>query len=173
MTRATSLPSSTLARSGRPAARIEYDFDGTLDRDNPLFRGTRWMSPAARTSGSRSIGCIGANTTFLSPSAALLRPSRAAPAVDHEHEVVLVRESSGRVQDEIERLREADVARVHHHGLAGQSVLGPVAVVALERTDLVGVDEVWITRIFAASSTFFERLSFRSSDRTVTASARR
>ena len=34
-TRATSLPSSTLAISGRPAARIEYILEGTLLADRP------------------------------------------------------------------------------------------------------------------------------------------
>ncbi len=54
--RATSVPASTLATSGRPAARMEYVFDGTLERARPRFSGTTWTSPVASTSARRSFG---------------------------------------------------------------------------------------------------------------------
>ena len=45
------------------------------------------------------------------------RPGRAA-AVDHEHDLGIVCERSGGGEHQLERLRHADVARVHHDGLA-------------------------------------------------------
>ena len=50
------MPSSIAATTGRPAARIEYAFDGTLTRPSPARSGTVWTSPVASTSLSRESG---------------------------------------------------------------------------------------------------------------------
>lgn len=52
----TSVPGSMAATTGRPAARIEYVFDGTLTAPSPARSGTTWTSPVARTSFNRSLG---------------------------------------------------------------------------------------------------------------------
>jgi hypothetical protein len=52
--RGTSVSTSIAARMGRPAARIEYVFDGTLTLPSPARSGTTCRSPVASSSGSRS-----------------------------------------------------------------------------------------------------------------------
>src|SRR4051794_11007890 len=156
-TLATSVPGSTLATIGRPAARIEYIFEGTLERARPRRSGTTWMSPAASSSGSRSFGCMSMNRRFSIPDARRSRSARAeppvlgwrgedrllpapppprwgagarrAPAIDDEDDVGLVGEGGRGVDHKIERLGEADVAGVHHHRLPGEPVLVSVGVV--------------------------------------------
>ncbi len=77
--RATSVPTSTLATHGRAEARIEYSFDGTLERARPCFSSTVWMSAAARTSGRRSLGCMPTKTTLSRPLARSTSSARVEP----------------------------------------------------------------------------------------------
>ncbi len=69
------------------------------------------------------------------------RSGRAAP-VDHEHHRGVVDERRRGGQHQVERLREAHVAGVHHHRLALEALLAPVVVLAVARLDPLGVDEV-------------------------------
>ena len=64
--------------TGRPAARIEYVFDGTLTRPRPAFSGTTWMSPVASTSDSRSIGLV-AGEADVGQTGGALAPATLAP----------------------------------------------------------------------------------------------
>ena len=113
------------------------------DRARPRRSGTRWMSPAASTSGRRSLGWKSTKRTLSSPA----RPPRGRPgptaAVDHEHHVGPVRQLAGGVEHQVERLGQADVAGVHDHPAALQAVLAPVAAgLGVGGPDAVGVDEV-------------------------------
>ena len=77
--RATSVPGSTLATIGRPAASTEYSLEGTLDAARPRFSGTTWTSAAASTSGRRHLGCMSTKTHVVRPRARRSRSARAAP----------------------------------------------------------------------------------------------
>ena len=50
----TAVPGSIAATTGRPAAMIEYVFDGTLTRPSPARSGTTCTSPVASSSPSRA-----------------------------------------------------------------------------------------------------------------------
>ena len=78
--RGTSVPASMAATIGRPAARIEYVFDGTLTRARPRRSGTACTSPVASSSPSRSSGTKPAKRTFGRPAARRSRLGPAAPS---------------------------------------------------------------------------------------------
>ena len=77
--RATSVPGSTLATTGRPAARIEYSFDGTLDLGQAPRSGTTWMSAGGQHLGQPSAGWKSTKRTLSRPAARRSRPGRAEP----------------------------------------------------------------------------------------------
>ena len=122
-------------RSGRPAARIEYSFDGTLDRARPRRSGTTWTSAAASTSGSRSLGCMSTKRTLASPAACRSRSGRAEPPP------LITNTTSGSCAQVRPRRRAAGRATARSPTLpayittrlAGEAVLAPVGVLRSAR----------------------------------------
>ena len=103
-------------------------------------------------------------------------PGRAA-SVDHEDDVgPLLLQAAGGIEEQIEGLGEADVAGVHHHPASHEAMGGPVVVLGGAHRNGGGVDEVGdhphLGRLPPPGS-LAPTLAARSSDSTVTASARR
>jgi hypothetical protein len=72
----------------------------------------------------------------------LQRRAARTAAIHDEHHVAAIDELARRADDEVERLRQADVAGVHDDGLVAHAELAPVGRAPVERRDGLRVDEV-------------------------------
>ena len=182
--RATSVPGSTLATMGRPAARIEYSFDGTLDQARPRLSGTTWTSAGGQHLGQPGLGLHVDEAHVVEAP----RPAARGRAGPHPPPLITNTTSGSSAQataassTRSSDWEKPDVAGVHHDPLAGEAELGAGRRSPSGRADPVGVDEVrddpHLGGLRSAAGSAARRswprtLSARSSDSTVTASARR
>ena len=121
------VPASMAASTGRPAARIEYVFDGTLAVARPRRNGTTWMSPVASSSPRRSSG-----TKAREPDVGEAGGRASSSArIDPSPLIRNVTWGSWRAAsiDEVERLGEADVAGIEDDRFVADPELGAYGVI--------------------------------------------
>ncbi len=116
------MPGSIAASTGRPAARIEYVFDGTLTRPRPALQRDE-VDVAGRQHLGQPIDRLVAGEADVGQTARAGPASarRAAPSP------LITNISDGHrsrgLDDHFQRLREADVAGVQHDGLVADAEL--------------------------------------------------
>ena len=119
----TAVPGSIDASTGRPAAMIEYVFDGTLTRARPALErhdvdvaGREQLGQSVRVdvAGEAHVGETCARAVRASGRAA---PSPLIRNVDLGH-------LAGGGEHQVERLRESDVAGVQHDRSVAEAELG-------------------------------------------------
>ena len=168
--RGTSVPSSMVATAGRPAARIEYTFDGTLTRPSPERSGTVWTSPVASTSLSLESGTYPAKRMLAIPRDARSRSARAAPSP-----LIRTVTSGHRRATSTSSSSDWDNPTLPAYSTTGSSPMPSSARYGVMRspgrTTSVSTKLGIVTTV--APGAFADTLAPRSSESTVTASARR